>query len=519
MAELSRRRFLAAGLGVAAGAAAGVSLGGSGSAFASVPAFTSTPFALGVASGDAWSDSVVLWTRLAPDPTVSGYGMSGQPSTMSVKWRIAHTTADLAADSTSVDYGTFDTVSDDVHSVHAIAQGLSPATSYVYQFWYTEPNGKKWASPVGHTRTAAAAGSTGAVRFAVVSCQTIGTASGGWRYFNGYGYMNDNASALDLDFVVQIGDYIYADPVIDASDPTWDHGCATLPDYRLRYGRYRMRSSLQDIHRNKPFYCSPDDHEWWNNVHGGERDLTAGTIDGHTIEQFDWGMRAYWEHMPLRYRPVYDSSTGIRDVQFHRNISWGPMYLHLLDTRQWRTKPGSGTGATLMGADQRQELLDHISGSTETWNCILSQVPMGEVVNSSDKWVGYPYERGIVTSALASPRANGTVPNAVVVSGDIHVGAVAKVNQQGTNTFIATEFVGPPMTSGDTSSLTTNATIDHVFKNSSDNVGRGFVLCHVDSTQFAATYYTGHDVSDPNGAVYNDSTWKAVPGRIGATKV
>jgi alkaline phosphatase D len=32
------------------------------------PIFRSYPFSLGVASGDPWPTSVVLWTRLAPEP-------------------------------------------------------------------------------------------------------------------------------------------------------------------------------------------------------------------------------------------------------------------------------------------------------------------------------------------------------------------------------------------------------------------------------------------------------------------
>ncbi len=50
------------------------------------PAPTSTLFTLGVASGDPKSDSVVLWTRLAPDP-LNGGGMGAQ--SVEVKWRVA----------------------------------------------------------------------------------------------------------------------------------------------------------------------------------------------------------------------------------------------------------------------------------------------------------------------------------------------------------------------------------------------------------------------------------------------
>ena len=42
------------------------------------PRFTQNPFSLGVASGYPQSDSVVLWTRLAPDP-LNGGGMPEAP--------------------------------------------------------------------------------------------------------------------------------------------------------------------------------------------------------------------------------------------------------------------------------------------------------------------------------------------------------------------------------------------------------------------------------------------------------
>src|SRR5680860_632002 len=65
--ELDRRSFLsAAGIGV-------LSLAPVARAFPRSPGSpdpgSPSPFTLGVASGDPLPDSVVLWTRLAPDPT------------------------------------------------------------------------------------------------------------------------------------------------------------------------------------------------------------------------------------------------------------------------------------------------------------------------------------------------------------------------------------------------------------------------------------------------------------------
>ena len=50
------------------------------------PRFPGYPFTLGVASGDPLPDSVILWTRLAPDP-IRGGGMPQQ--NVQVRWQVA----------------------------------------------------------------------------------------------------------------------------------------------------------------------------------------------------------------------------------------------------------------------------------------------------------------------------------------------------------------------------------------------------------------------------------------------
>jgi hypothetical protein len=49
--------------------------------------FTGYPVSLGVASGCPQPESVVLWTRLAPDP-LNGGGM--EPGRVEVQWELAH---------------------------------------------------------------------------------------------------------------------------------------------------------------------------------------------------------------------------------------------------------------------------------------------------------------------------------------------------------------------------------------------------------------------------------------------
>lgn len=79
----NRRRFLA---GAAAMSGLALTRRLPSYAQAGAPKFTADPFSLGVASGDPVPDSVVLWTRLAPDPFNGG----GMPSNaVTVKWEIA----------------------------------------------------------------------------------------------------------------------------------------------------------------------------------------------------------------------------------------------------------------------------------------------------------------------------------------------------------------------------------------------------------------------------------------------
>ena len=50
------------------------------------PSFSAYPFSLGIASGDPLPDSVVLWTRLAPEPLNGG----GMPDVnVPVQWQVA----------------------------------------------------------------------------------------------------------------------------------------------------------------------------------------------------------------------------------------------------------------------------------------------------------------------------------------------------------------------------------------------------------------------------------------------
>ncbi|MEP7115029.1 MAG: alkaline phosphatase D family protein, partial [Ilumatobacteraceae bacterium] len=185
------------------------------------------PFTLGVASGDPDPTSVVLWTRLAPDP-LNGGGMPDDD--VAVTWEV----------SGSADFGTIaasgveTAVAARAHSVHAVAQ-LDQGT------WFYRFRVGQYVSPVGSTRPAPDSNvELSEATFAVASCQ---------NYANGHYAAHRDLAEHKPDFVVWLGDYIYEDAGAPGADPTarvhLGPEPTTLEDYRNRYARYKTDAHLQ----------------------------------------------------------------------------------------------------------------------------------------------------------------------------------------------------------------------------------------------------------------------------------
>jgi alkaline phosphatase D len=90
-------------------------------------------------------DGVVLWTRLAPDPT-AGDGLGGMmDKSIRVEWEMAEDEKFNKV----VRHGTEVAMSELAHSVHAEVYDLKPGREYYYRF----KTGNE-ISPVGRTKTA-----------------------------------------------------------------------------------------------------------------------------------------------------------------------------------------------------------------------------------------------------------------------------------------------------------------------------------------------------------------------------
>ncbi|KAL2255879.1 hypothetical protein VTK26DRAFT_2550 [Humicola hyalothermophila] len=209
-------------------------------------------FTHGIASGDPYPHSVILWTRIAPsqasdnsnvtvEGTVALYNheteeyIKADPNPICVEWKVWE--ADSAGRRPKkpdhkgryAAKGTAYTTSDIDYTVKVEAKGLRPFTSYHYQFTVCGSNN---TSPVGRTKTAPSENAhLEELKLAVFSCSNYPNG-----YFNAYG----NAARKDQhDYVVHLGDYIYEGAQLGKRAHEPPRIIFSLWDYRTRHGQVK----------------------------------------------------------------------------------------------------------------------------------------------------------------------------------------------------------------------------------------------------------------------------------------
>ncbi|MFE2051981.1 alkaline phosphatase D family protein [Streptomyces sp. NPDC059459] len=430
--HIGRRRFLTV-TAAAAALAFSTNLPARGAVAAPLrkARITSDPFTLGVASGDPLPGSVLLWTRLAPEPFLEDGGMGTERVT--VEWEVALDEYFAAV----LFRGTAEAHAEYAHSVHVDVQGLTPGTVYYYRF-----RTGVWLSPTGRTRTAPAESSaTSSMKLAAVACQA---------YQDGYYTVYRHVAEDDVDVVLHLGDYLYEYAVNSAGGErrytdivlpdVFNRETMTLADYRLRYSLYKSDEDLKTAHATHPFVVTWDDHETENNY--------AGSIPENGIPPEEFllrraaAYRAFWENQPLRAAQLPQGP----DAQLYRRLHWGTLaQFDLLDTRQYRSDqayddrphaPGPESddpARTITGAAQEQWLLNGWQSSSALWNVMPQQVCFSQrkfdvtadAALSMDAWDGYRASRARV---VAGAKAAG-VENWLILTGDVHVGYALDVKE------------------------------------------------------------------------------------------
>jgi alkaline phosphatase D len=394
-------------------------------------------FRHGVASGDPFPRSVVLWTRVTPtDAATPG---SGEGPSATVTWEVARD----AGFRQVVRRGRLATGPDRDHTVKVEADRLRPNSWYYYRF---QLGGVM--SPVGRTRTAPArTADAPRLRVGVVSCSHFEAG-----YFAAYRHL---AARKDLDAVLHLGDYIYerepGEGSVRSHEPK--HEIVTLSDYRRRHAQYKADPDLQRLHAQVPFIVTWDDHEVTNDSWSGgagNHDPGEGSYEARKARAH----RVYDEWMPVRMGGTTRTGDG---TQLFRRLQWGRLAdINMLDLRSYRDEmittaapfplpqlqtEADDPGRTLTGNRQMAWLKKALLRKQTQWklignsvmiaplsfaqlpkdavaaiNTVTGEVPSDGVPLNLDQWDGYTADR----RELYDHIVEHAVTDTVFLTGDIH---------------------------------------------------------------------------------------------------
>jgi alkaline phosphatase D len=341
------------------------------------------------------------------------------------------------------------------HSVKARVTGLDAHERYWYRFETRDEQ-----SPVGRFQTALPEDSDQPVRFAFFSC-----ADYTHGYYNAYELMRRD----DVDFVVCLGDYVYAETYHgretgtsvredrigreNPANPDIVREALTIGDYRRKYALYRSDASLRALHARFPMVATWDDHEVQDNYAGEAPNGGLGASKRWSARRRDAGEKAWEEAMPF-FR--HSSGRVWRGQRHGRTVD-----LIMLDQRQYRADQPCGDAVAppcaewqapraFLGEQQLGWLKQRLSRSDATWKVIGSQTMMmpakvtGGAFYAFDSWHGYPFER---ENLLEHIRSDG-IADVVFITGDIHTFIAGDVRTaMGEGETVALEFVGGSITS------------------------------------------------------------------------
>lgn len=486
------------------------------------------PFSLGVASGSPLSDSVILWTRILPNPLDAH---SAPTLAVPLRWEVAQDQAFRKI----VAKGSAVATPELAHSVRVNVTGLQPDRWYWYRFMLGDA-----VSPVGRTRTAPAAGSMpDLLKLAVASCQH-------WEFgsYAAHRYIADSQP----DLVAFLGDYIYEWGAFRLQHPqpgeriVRQNESFDLQSYRQRYAQYKTDPDLQAAHLVAPWIVTWDDHEVANDYAADRDERLSQDFAARRAAAY----QAFYEHMPLRLPPP----RSFASVRMFQRYDWGRLArFHVLDDRQYRAAqacPGKNLGGsnsvgpracrslldprrTMLGREQEAWLAGGLQSSKARWNILAQQTLMAQSTQLpiaaagdgrfwTDGWDGYPAARQRLLDTLVSSRAR----NPLVLGGDVHTFYASELRADFNrpvskdNPVLATEFVGTSVTSN---SRPQQRTAQYVAMNPHIKYGRsdkrGYMLMAVTPKETRVQFMGLDEVRDPKTGQRELAAFRVESGTAG----
>ncbi len=332
-------------------------------------------FAVGVSSGAMKSDGALLWTHVE----------GAAPQRVRV-WRDGAAAGEVAL------VHDLDAVPDGGGYVKLPVTGLAPATWYRYAFL----NGER-RSAIGSFRTAFPPGHLAPLVLGATTCTNLGKAP----------YRSLVRTAQEpIDAFVHLGDMAYQD------------GSRTLDEYRAVWRATLDDPGYRAVLQKAGMYITWDDHEVTNN-------WDPETLPIEEPGRVEIAKQAFFETLPVEDAP---------GQRLWRSYRWGATAeIFVLDSRsERRPSTRQSDAAVYLGAEQLAWLKQALVDSPCHFKILLNSVPMTGLPLplwgfSNDRWQGYQHQR---EELLAHLEANG-VRNTWFLSGDFHVGFVARVEADG----------------------------------------------------------------------------------------
>lgn len=361
-------------------------------------------FPQGVTAGAMAATAATLWARVV-----------GERRTEPLRLRVWR---DIDGDAQSVDLVLDEAAApvDDSDSgevsgiVKRRLDGLAPGTWYRYGLFSVDDAGAVLArSPIGRVRTALHDDACSPIVFGATTCTNPRSAP-----FSALSQMAEPDAELgELDAVLHVGDMVYAD------------GSRSADDYRGHWRAALGDAGYRALLQRQGLYLSWDDHEFDNNIN--PEDAPAGLIE--------LAKTAFYENTPMERGPDGDWTS-------HR---WGTaVEVIRLDCRSQRRPSlrGTDSGAYLSRA-QMDFLKDRLQNSPCHFKVVLNSVPMTKMpdlwILQGDRWQGYEPAREEILGFLE----DNDIDNVWFVSGDFHVGFVARLEQEGFRSRLWEVAVGP----------------------------------------------------------------------------
>jgi phosphodiesterase/alkaline phosphatase D-like protein len=357
-----------------------------------------------------------------------------------VNYKVAYVPA-AGGTEQEVDYGTLDDADDYTGSV--ALTGLSPDTAYEYRVLLAGVE-----HHAGTFRTLPAAGEPGEIVFAYGADLSVAH-----RPF-------EAALAVENDqphFLILGGDNMYADSFLTVPD----NKAAYEARYRQTFGDEHLQSCMSAV----PTFMTWDDHEISNDWYPGKNARYPNA-------------RAAFDEYQGSHNP-----DPLTPGELYYSFTAGEADFFVLDTRTHRSPNAAADGPlkTMLGATQRDALLDFLDNSSAKFKFIVSSVPFNVwATTSDDAWESYLTER----DAILSHVRDNAIPGVVLLSGDQHWAGVFRLAHLSPYPFY--EFMPTPM--GTSNRTQTSSTDSQILYKNDDYVGYGRFTINTAMTPATLTF-------------------------------